>query len=372
MIVDTGVTRDEVKQMSEQLLSKLDEKVKSLQTNFKLSSEEKAEKIKQTEGKMKTADFFRGLVSEDRHKVAAYSAERAKALNEATGADGGHLVPEEFETEIIRYQNKFNILRPQMTVLTMRSDTMRLNSLVGEPTVEIKEELAAIETGSQPTFGEPVLTALNYMGYSTMSTEVLEDAETDLNSLLGERFARQIAKVEEQQFVTATASGREGLREVTGVTVVTASSTSEPDWDDLANLQAAIYDVAEEDADEGAFYMSMQTYNSLRTLKATGDGNYFLPAVPSVQNPPSAWGKPIIICNRFTTATAGEKSVMFTNLRRHAYVGDRRGIRVKLFDSGEMGGVNLNETDAFGLRVTKRTAFTTALQSGIGWVVLAT
>lgn len=371
---DIVLSKTEFSQMLEKQMQDIDEKLKSTQKNFHLSSEEKEAKKEQLTGKAKTADFLRGIVNKDASKIAAYSGERAKALNEATGADGGFLVPEEFETEVVRFQNQFNILRPRMTVVNMSSDTLRLNELTGEPTVYIVGEQGTI-TASQPTFGEEVMTPVKYAAIVDMSSEVLEDAETNLNTLVTERIARGIAQKEEDQFVNATASGREGLAEVSGVTTITSSATASAGvtWDDLADLHAAVYNVGEEDTDEGAFYMHMSQYNVLRTSKATGDGNYFLPAVPNSANPPTAWGRPIVICNRMpSAATAGEKAVMFSNLRRHAYVGDRRGIRVKLLEEGTVGSVNLGEQDMLAIRVTKRTAFSTILQNGIGWVVLAT
>jgi HK97 family phage major capsid protein len=374
--VNIPLSKKEFNSLLEDNMIKIDEKIKSLQKNFKISSEDKKEKIKEQENKLKTTDFLRGAVNKDFSKLSAHSSERAKALNEATGSDGGYLVPEEFESGVIRFTNQFNILRSRATVVTMGTDTLRLNELTGEPTVYIVGEQEAI-TASQPTFGEEVLTPVKYAGVTPMSSEVLEDArETDLNSVLSERFGRGIAKKEETAFVTATASGREGLAEVSGVTTITSSAVTGSDvsWDDLADLHAAVYAVAEDDTEDSAFYMSMNAYNKLRQSKATGSGEYYLPAVPTMQNPPTAWGKPIVICNRMPqTATAGgEKYIMYTNLRRHAYIGDRRGIRVKILEESTIGSTNLGEQDMLGLRVTKRTAFSTALQSGIGWIVTAT
>jgi hypothetical protein len=136
-----------------------------------------------------------------------------------------------------------------------------------------------------------------------------------------------IAQKEENQFVNATASGCKGLAEVSGVTTITSSATTATGmtWDDLAN-------------------------------------------------PPNTRGRPIVICNRMpSVATAsGEKAIIFSDLKRHAHVGDRREIRDKLLEGGTVGSVYLGEQDMHASGVTKRTAFSTILQNGIGWVVLAT
>lgn len=149
--------------------------------------------------------------------------------------------------------------------------------------------------------------------------------------------------------------------------MISGSTFESITYDDLAAMQKALFEINKAEAMSGAFYMSMTAYNALRTSKASGDGNYFnLPPAPTAETPATAWGRPIYVMNEFPTTSAGStKFAIFTDLSRHGFIGDRRGIAVRTADQGEVDGVNLFVQDAQAIKATKRTAWTTALQSGI-------
>jgi len=398
--VESPLTKSDFKELVEELVAKQAEHVKSREKKFELTGSKSAElELFETKKRSKMVDFFNAMARRDKGELAKISEDRrakefrtilnsnatieekqlmAKALNEGTGSAGGYLVPEEFEREVLRLMNDYSAIRQDATKVTMTTDVRRLNDLITNPTVRQPGELGVI-TGSQPVFAEPVLTAIKYIGTSGWSTEVAEDEENNLIRAVQEAYAEEFAQAEEVNFVESAVSGSQGLLTVSGVTstdLISGSTFASITWDDLAAMQSKMaQDVSNVSAQKGTFYMSPYVYNILRTQKTT-DNAYILPPVPTLDAPAMAWGHPIKLVQSFPSSTAtGTKFVVFTELKKTGYIGDRTGMTVKIFDTGtyidsDGSEVNLLSQDAEAIRIRKRTAWCTRLQTGI--VTLAT
>ena len=324
--------------------------------------------------------FVKAIGSKDENALLTMSDARAKRMNTGTGSAGGFLVPEEFENTVIRFAKQYGVVRRNASTLPMKSDTLRLNTLVTEPVVTIVGEGVAIEDTTSLAFGEPVLTPKKYVAIVDYTSELLEDSEIDIVNQIAERIAIAMALKEDTEFFDGATSGSEGLAVVSGITssgmATGDDSGADVTFDYLAALQTAVLNAIDDaDSDSYKYYMHRSTYNVLQLLKGT-DSHYYLPEAPSNAMKPTIWGRPVVISNRVNDAAGtspAEKVVMFADLKKNAWIGDRRGMRVKIFDTGTVnsGGtaVNLLEEDSEAIRVTKRTAFATALQAGIGWLV---
>lgn len=366
------LTKGELKEVAKEISAKFEE---SLERGKKFNTSPEDEKaIKDNlEKRNETVKFINALSSKDDKFLSSFSNTRAKALNEATGSAGGYLVPEEFEKSIVKFVDQYNQIRQNATVLPMGTDVKRLNALTTDPTVYIVDEFGTI-TGSSVAFAEPVLTAKKYAGFIDWSSEVVEDSELPMINLIAERLGIAIASKEQGEFISGSTSGSEGILQASGVTALALNSGTtfaNITWDDLADMQAALAGVSLADSMNAKYFMHSSVYNYLRQQKASTSGNYFLPVAPTDKMPAQAWGHEIVICNSMPTTTAtGTKFVAFGDLKKHAFIGDRRGITMKVLDQGVVGSINLSTADAQALRVTKRTAFVTALATGI--VTLAT
>lgn len=374
-------------QLLDDVVNKANEVYERRAKEFRLHpTQETAEKAEKAKGFEKTAKFLQALGNRDKVQLKQIEQDRItseKYMTEGTDADGGYLVPTEFENEIIRFQNKYSILRQEFRVMTQKTDKKELNSLTTGVTAYIKGEGVAQTTTTKPTYAAPTLIPKRYIALAGWSSELAEDSvEANLVDELTREMARAINKLEEGEFIDGTTSGSEGILQVSGITSLVLGTGdlafSDVTLDDFANLHSKVYAVAEEDTEDGKFLISMDFYNVLRQLKASTSGNYFFPDVPTKEAPAKLWGKPIIIDNRMPVDlgdNASTKIAAFSNWKRHAIIGDRRGIRVKIFDSGtiDTGGssINLIEAESEAIRVSKRTSFTTALQSGIGVMVTA-
>lgn len=294
-----------------------------------------------------------------------------KTLNESAVSEGGALVPIEFERTIIEYMNDFSQLRRDARVIQTSTNEVRLNELTSKVSVYKDGELVTA-TESDSVFGQPTINVSKWMGITTMSEELYEDSEINLIEDLARQFAEQLALSEQIDLATGTDSGQEGLLVVSGTTnidLISGTTFGNITWDDLAAMQAALFNVDRSAVDQGKakFYMSMPVYNTLRTLKTSGSGEYFvLPAAPTQKTPAYAWGMEIVVLNQYPTVTAtNTKFVTLSDLSKHLIIADRRGTRITMHTEGTVGSLNLLTQDARAMRVTKRSGHTTALEDGI-------
>ena len=370
-----------------EFMSDVDAQIKNLQLNVNVADSEKSDVEKSLEGKKASAKFFQSLAlgkydeaQDIARKSWGESYEKVdKALNEGTGSAGGFLVPVEFDKTVRMYMDSYSELRSRSTVLKMNTSTLKLNALTATVTVTKPGEANA-GTHSQPTFAEPVLTAVKRIGFTIWSNELYEDAEADLVDILARKFAEALAKDEQNDAINSTMPGSEGLLKVPGVTAVTlAPSTtfSSLSWDDISNALSQLESISVNDARGASIIMHPTVYHVLRTKKADngtyGSLEYYLPMAPTDQDTPKAWGHDIVLCNQMpaiTDSAASTKFVVVTNLKNHLFFGDRSGIKVKIMEEGTFNSVNLGETDQQAIRVTKRSGHVTALQNGI--VTIAT
>jgi len=379
-MADTVVSKADLKEIASELVAKHAETVARREKAFNVTgSDEDKAKLDITNKRSEFVTFMKALTENDTAVLKKYEAERVsnnKALSEGSGSAGGYLVPVEFEKEVIRFLNNHNQFRKEATVLPMNSKTLNLNTLVTEPTVYITGESSLI-TASDVAFGEPIITPKKYAAIQAWSSELLEDSEVDLMGLIAERFGKAISKAEQTEFISGATAGSLGVLKATGVTANTLSATgtlySAITWDELAGMIAALDEVDLEESQNAKFIMSPSVFNVLRKQKSSTGGEYMVYNAPQEGTVAQAWGRPIVLMNQMPllSATAtGSKFVALADWKKHAFIGDRRGITVKLLEEGTVGSDNLAEKDMQALRVTKRTGFVTANATGI--VTLAT
>ena len=354
-------------EMVEELVAKHAETVEAKQKAFDLSATEaNKESLKATTKWSSTVKFFNDLKQGNLAELTESSNARAKVMNETTGSAGGFLVPTEFEKTIYEYMDEYSDIRRNASVIQTATNSVKLNELVTKPVVYKTGELVTI-TASDAVVGEPEISIVKYAGISPFSQELFEDSELNIVDLLARNFAERIAQKEQSDYVNGTSP--DGLLQVAGTTnvdLISGTTFSNIAWDDLAAMQVALFAISKAEAVRGKFYMSMNAYNTLRTLKASTSGEYFLPVVPSEQMPARAWGLEIVVLQEYPTTTATEtKFVTFTDLRNHLVIADRVGLRVSVDKTGTVGSTNLLTQDAQALKVVKRTGFTTVLENGI-------
>ena len=188
-------------------------------------------------------------------------------LSESTDADGGYLVPEEFEQDIVTGLDAANVIRSIAKVITTRNDR-KIPISVGHSVATWTAENAAF-TESNPTFGQKEIDAYKLTDLIRISVELLQDTAFPLEQYIANEFARAFGIAEEQAFCVGTGSGQPtGIFIANGGTVgVTASANNAITADELINL---VYVLKAPYRRNAKFLMNDATISAIRKLK---DGN---------------------------------------------------------------------------------------------------
>lgn len=362
---------DTMKAELKEMFAKELENVKTYQKKFNLTNTETSKaKLKSAEAKINEIKFINAVAFGRDSEARELVADRAKALNEATNASGGYLVPTTFETRVFEAVDEYSEIISNADVVTMTTDTQNLNSVITKVTVKKTAELGVI-TASNPTFGEPVLQAEKYTGSTTMSEELLEDAEIDVLNRVAAMFGEELAYQLQNSLVNSAISGSEGLLVVSGVqtvSMVVGGSYTNTRYADLRTMKWQLIGTDKYKAEgmRGKFYMAPETWDSyLKNMSSNATGNFFVD--PFNGTPMKADSQDVVVLNEFPTPTVtGSKFVLYGDLRKHLVIGKRRAMRLKVNTSGTtQDGINLNNQDARELVMAARFAQVVVLPGGL-------
>ena len=266
-------------------------------------------------------------------------------LSESTDQDGGYLVPEEFEHEIVQGLDAINVVRSIAKVITTNSDR-KIPISVGHSVANWTAENAAF-TESNPTFGQKEIDAYKLTDLVRISVELLQDSEFNLESYIAAEFARAFGVAEEQAFCVGTGSGQPtGIFTANGGTVgVTAAATGAITVDEIIGL---IYALKAPYRKNAKFLMNDATVALLRKLK---DGNGAYLWQPSVQagEPDKLLGYDLYTSPYAPTVEADAYAIAFGDFNNY-WIGDRAGRTVQRLNelyatNGQVGFVATERVD---------------------------
>ena len=266
-------------------------------------------------------------------------------LSESTDADGGYLVPEEFEQNIVTGLDAANVIRSIAKVITTRNDR-KIPISVGHSVATWTAENAAF-TESNPTFGQKEIDAYKLTDLIRISVELLQDTAFPLEQYIANEFARAFGIAEEQAFCVGTGSGQPtGIFTANGGTVgVTAAANNAITADELINL---VYVLKAPYRRNAKFLMNDATISAIRKLK---DGNGVYLWQPSLQagEPDKLLGYDLYTSPYAPTMAAGAYTVAFGDFQNY-WIGDRAGRTVQRLNelyatNGQIGYVATERVD---------------------------
>ena len=266
-------------------------------------------------------------------------------LSESTDADGGYLVPEEFEQDIVTGLDAANVIRSIAKVITTRNDR-KIPVSVGHSVATWTAENAAF-TESNPTFGQKEIDAYKLTDLIRISVELLQDTSFPLEQYIANEFARAFGIAEEQAFCVGTGSGQPtGIFTANGGTVgVTAAANNAITADELINL---VYVLKAPYRRNAKFLMNDATISAIRKLK---DGNGVYLWQPSLQagEPDKLLGYDLYTSPYAPTMAAGAYTVAFGDFQNY-WIGDRAGRTVQRLNelyatNGQIGYVATERVD---------------------------
>lgn len=259
-------------------------------------------------------------------KQRLYEISQKVGLNEATGSQGGYLVPTEYEWDLIQLVREDSFLLREATLIPMSS-----NQLV----VPKEATLAAVywvaegadKTESDPTFGQLTLTAKKLVGLTNpMSDEFLEDAAVDIPTMLTEQFRYAIQQELDNQALNGTGDPVSGvLTAAAGYSVVMGAGSTAFSSVVAETFLNAIRKLAASDAAVAKWVFGKDVNYYVGAIKdSTGR---FIYSDPSAGIPATLWGRPVIQSSQApdeADSGTGKGFAVLGNWKQF-YVGVRKG-----------------------------------------------
>lgn len=205
----------------------------------------------------------------DEYKAAMIGAFRSNfrnvsnVLQEGVDADGGYLVPEEYDRRLIDVLEEENIMRSLGTKITT-SGQHKINIAATKPAASWIEEGGALTFGDA-TFSQIFLDAYKLHVAIKVTEELLYDNAFNLENYIVTQFGRALANAEEDAFLNGDGTGKPlGLFAATGGGTVAETLTAAIKSDDILSL---IYALKRPYRRKASFILNDQTLASLRKLK---------------------------------------------------------------------------------------------------------
>lgn len=266
-------------------------------------------------------------------------------LSESTDADGGYLVPTEFEHQIVTELEESNIIRSIARVITTHHDR-KIPIAVGHSVATWTAENAAY-TESNPTFGQKQIDAFKLTDLLRVSVELLQDSEFDLESYISAEIARAFGVAEEQAFCVGTGTNQPtGIFTANGGAVgVTAAAANAVTADELISL---IYALKSPYRRNAKFLMNDATVSAIRKLK-DGNGVYLWQPALQAGQPDKLLGFDLVTSPYAPTMETGALPIAFGDFNNY-WIGDRMGRTVQRLNelyatNGQIGFVATERVD---------------------------
>jgi len=248
---------------------------------------------------------------------------RKAAMQEDTASEGGYLVPDEFQMDLIQLARNKSFALDLCSVVNMSRDTLKLPKEAALVSVAWTAEESGI-TESEPTVGEVSLSAKRLDGYAKVSNELLADSAVDIVGMLTEQFAYATGLELDNQVLNGTGSPVSGVLTaaadysvVLGTGEVNFSSISA---DDLSEMISKI--------DEGyqanlTFIFNKLIMHYIRILKDTT--NNYIYAKPGNGVPGTIWEQPYRQSSKGPSSTGANTAFVALGNFKYFYIGRRLG-----------------------------------------------
>jgi HK97 family phage major capsid protein len=244
------------------------------------------------------------------------------ALQIGTDTEGGYLVPDEFERNLVEALEEENIFRRLANVITTSSGDRKIPVVASKGTASWIDEEGAIPE-SDDSFGQVSIGAYKLGTLIKVSEELLNDSVFNLESYISREFARRIGNKEEETFFAGDGSGKPtGILAATGGAQlgVTTAGAAAITLDEVLDL---FYSLKAPYRNKAVFVMNDSTVKAIRKLKDS-QGQYLWQ--PSIQagTPDTILNRPLYTSAYVPAIAAAAKTIAFGDFSYY-WVADRQG-----------------------------------------------
>jgi HK97 family phage major capsid protein len=266
-------------------------------------------------------------------------------LSEGVDANGGYLVPEKFERQIVEALKEENVMRKLCKVITTANE--RKIPVAGSHSVAAWTAENAPYTESNPTFDQKTIDAYKLTDLIKVSVELLDDSAFPLEPYIAKEFASAFGVAEETAFCVGTGSGQAtGLFTANGGTVgITAAGATAVTADEVISL---IYALKAPYRKNAKFLMNDSTVAALRKLK-DGNGQYLWQPSIMAGQPDKLLGYDIYTSPYVPVMAAGAYAIAYGDFMNY-WIADRTGRTVQRLNelystNGQVGFVATERVD---------------------------
>ncbi len=236
----------------------------------------------------------------------------SNVLQEGVDADGGYLVPEEYDNRLIDVLDQENIMRKLATKITT-SGEHKINIAATKPAASWIEEGGALSFGDA-TFSQILLDAHKLHVAIKVTEELLYDNAFGLENYIITQFGKALANAEEDAFLNGDGVGKPlGLFAENGGGQIAETLTAAIKADDIINL---VYALKRPYRKSAAFIINDKNIAAIRKLK-DNNGAYIWQPSAQAGEPDRLFGYPV-----YTSAYAPENAIAFGDYKYYN-IGDR-------------------------------------------------
>lgn len=261
-----------------------------------------------------------GFRASNEYKAAMLTALRTEfrqvsdVLEEGTDANGGYLVPEEYDRRLIDVLNEENIMRSLATKITT-SGEHKINVAANKPTAAWIEEGGAIQF-ADATFDQKLMDAHKLHVAIKITDELLYDNAFGLENYIITQFGKALANAEEDAFLNGDGNGKpKGMLADAEVGVTTSGAMTSDDIIDL------IYSLKRPYRKNASFMMNDSTIAAIRKLKDNNNNYIWQPAYQAGE-PDRLLGYTLHTSAFFPEKAAGKVALAFGDYSYYN-IGDR-------------------------------------------------
>ncbi len=236
----------------------------------------------------------------------------SNVLQEGVDADGGYLVPEEYDSRLIDVLDEENIMRRLGTRITT-SGEHKINIAATKPAASWIEEGGALTWGNA-TFDQILLDAHKLHVAIKVTEELLYDNAFGLENYIITQFGKALANAEEDAFLNGDGVGKPlGLFAETGGGHIVDTLTAALKADDIISL---VYELKRPYRKSASFIINDKNIAALRKLKDNNGAYLWQPSLQAGE-PDRLFGYAV-----HTSAYAPENAIAFGDYKYYN-IGDR-------------------------------------------------
>jgi len=283
----------------------------------------------------------------------------SNALSVGTDADGGYLVPTEFETTLVRALDDNNVVRSIAKVISTSSERKIPVEAIAPTAAWTAESAAITETGAK--FSQKSLDAYKLANMLKVSSELLQDSMFNLEAYISDAFGRAFGAKEEEAFCIGDGTGKPtGVFTANGGEVgVTTAGAKIVD----ANLIDLVYSLKRVYRARASFLTNDDTIRAIRKMKDSNDQFLWQPAL-TMGEPDRLCGFPVYT-SPFVPTVAPDAFVMAFGDFQNYWIADRAGRSFRRLNELFAG------TDQVGFMATQRVDGKVILSEGIKLLKMA-